>query len=1348
MEKLPNGVNNQSLFSDYYLTNLVKDDDSSKKSLGEVKEAFNKIKETYEREKKFLKDGIKENETERRFIRPVLDTLGHIYSLTPNVHSPEGTRQPDFAFFSTEEDHEEAEKKLRDKNEYFTKAISVGDAKRWNRFLDKKIRESTDPFTNQNPSYQIDFYLRATDKKWGILTNGKHWRLYNRDTSYRLDVFYEVDLQTLLEAEDYEAFFYFYAFFRKEAFTEGFLERAYKESLEYTSRLGDELKENVYDALRLLADGFLHFPSNNLTENDLDLIRENTFVLIYRILFILYAEDRGLLPQDKHEYQSYSLRNLAKDIAEKIDRSVHLSPTAQGYWGKLQDLFRMINEGDDYTKVPPYNGGLFDNEKHPFLTTYKVGDSYFAKVIDQLTRAEASGRKGKGFVNYRDMEIRHIGSIYEGLLEHRLKIAPEDIAVVKDDKRKEIFIPKAGVGKRRTITTYNKGEVFLETDKGERKATGSYYTPDYIVKYIVSNTLGPLLEDKKKALSERTELLRERLKDPALGSAQKKAYKEELKNIESGTTYLEEILKTKVLDPAMGSGHFLVEATDFLARELVKTLGESTGEAEEDDIRWARREVVEKCIFGVDLNPLAVELAKLSLWLYTVARNRPLSFLDHHLRCGNSLIGAWIKDLGNLPIVTKKKTKTQQLQAAGQVTTFEHIFKQRINILLRNFELIEKLPSETVQQIKEKDRIYQEFRNIVRRFQNIADVWTSIYFGNEVPFEYYDKLQEKLSASEEEWKTLRNEHSFIKALDVANDKNFFHWELEFPEVFFEGHRRKDNPGFDVVIGNPPYIPFQERDPHSTLYFSYAYLSAFRTYDIYVLFIERSISLLSLRGYFGFINPNKFISSQYGQKLKTLIQEQTQVRTLIDFHDASVFKDAINYPCILLLKREIPNNVSSIRYLKIDQDNFKAFVHMQRFSELSSLPSFFIAKDWNQLSSDILSSYAKKTFIISLVEFCKNIYEGVRPGYEKAYLLTFEEANNLKIEKLLLRPAIKADRIDPYEINWSETGPDSMFIIFPYQWKGDNFVLLNLDDFPNGKKYLEGFKDKLYDNEAKGYPPLRYKYYHCPKQMAERNRIITPDISNKCEFAFDEEGKFVFPNTIYGLSLKDDLDISPYYLLALLNSSYIEAVIKSITPSVRGGFHRFKTEYLESLPIRCISFDTSDKERKKLFEKGKMSYERCMKKGDDKSVIEFVEHQLDAKPERGDVVHDLLAFLAEQMIDMNKEKQKEIKGFLLWLEGYLGTNIDKLINKTRIKKYFELSWEHLLGVLEQNRIRIDKVDVTSRGSQEKIKKEFEDSFSKLNPLLSRIRTTDNLIDQFVYMLYGLTDEEMKIMEDKT
>jgi transcriptional/translational regulatory protein YebC/TACO1 len=145
---------------------------------------------------------------------------------------------------------------------------------------------------------------------------------------------------------------------------------------------------------------------------------------------------------------------------------------------------------------------------------------------------------------------------------------------------------------------------------------------------------------------------------------------------------------------------------------------------------------------------------------------------------------------------------------------------------------------------------------------------------------------------------------------------------------------------------------------------------------------------------------------------------------------------------------------------------------------------------------------------------------------------------------------------------------------------------------------------------------------------------------------------------------------------------------------------------------------------------KYLYEQRMENGDDTCVTEFVERHLSAKPERSDVVHDLLAFLAEQIIEMNKEEQKEIKDFLTWLEGYLGAKIDDLTNKTSFKSYYVHSWKDFLGVLEQNQRKIQKVDVTSRNPREKIKKEFEDSLSKLNPLLDRIEATDDLINQIV------------------
>jgi hypothetical protein len=243
--------------------------------------------------------------------------------------------------------------------------------------------------------------------------------------------------------------------------------------------------------------------------------------------------------------------------------------------------------------------------------------------------------------------------------------------------------------------------------------------------------------------------------------------------------------------------------------------------------------------------------------------------------------------------------------------------------------------------------------------------------------------------------------------------------------------------------------------------------------------------------------------------------------------------------------------------------------------------------------------------------------------------------------------------------------------------------------------------------------------------------------------------FFYPlNTIYALILKGELNYSLYYVTTLLNATFLDWYYKLLFEAIaiRGGYIEYR-EYIKYLPLRRINFTTPEKDRKKLMEKGKMLYEQSMKEGDSKSVIEFVEYHLSTKPERSDVVHDLLAFFAEQMIEMNKKKQKETKGFLSWLEGYSGAKIDDLTNKTKIKNYYELSWEDLLEVLEQNQRRIDKADISRRNPQEKIKKEFEDSLSKLNPLLSQIRTTDDLIDQIVYKLYGLTEKEINIVREQ-
>ena len=247
------------------------------------------------------------------------------------------------------------------------------------------------------------------------------------------------------------------------------------------------------------------------------------------------------------------------------------------------------------------------------------------------------------------------------------------------------------------------------------KATGSYYTPDYIVKYIIENTLSPILSeiDKKTSIN------------PTL-----------LKGGEGGLikddSFAKEVLKLNICDPAMGSGHFLVEAVQYLADEIAyhPTTQLKTPKCEAgDEINYWKRKVVESCIYGVDIKELAVELAKLSLWLKTVDKSQPLNFLDHHLRCGNSLIGARINDLNYLPS-SKGKQKKSEEQDEQLVLFDKSRFKEDITAVIKGFHEIEEMPSEKLSDIKAKEKTFHKLTEELDRYREIANLWTSLFFGN------------------------------------------------------------------------------------------------------------------------------------------------------------------------------------------------------------------------------------------------------------------------------------------------------------------------------------------------------------------------------------------------------------------------------------------------------------------------------------------------------------------------------------------------------------------------------------------------------------------------------------------
>ena len=385
-------VVNKNLFSDYYLEDLIQTYPEWKKR--DHEDAFQKIKDIYKAEMAFL-EGLNEPQLEKRFYRRIFRILIPEFEVQATTKTQDF---PDYAFFPDKQSLEDAHKN-KGKKSFYTNAFAIGEVKRWGVELDKFGRDKHDK--RRNPSFQIWLYLLETEPKWGILSNGRKWRLYRKNRP--LDCNYEVDLITLLEKDDVEGFKYFYYFFRKEAFLpsedgEVFLEKVLRGSLDYAKKVGDNLKENVYRAMKKIADGFFHWHQNGLDPKDEQTrleVQKSTMRLLYRFLFLLYAEGKGLLSLKDERYRNISFYWLKKKIADKKDGSIqdYYSPASTTLWSSLKDLFRLIDQGSeafgipkDHFYIPAYNGGLFDPKRNPNLEKWTIGDTYLADAIDLLAR--------------------------------------------------------------------------------------------------------------------------------------------------------------------------------------------------------------------------------------------------------------------------------------------------------------------------------------------------------------------------------------------------------------------------------------------------------------------------------------------------------------------------------------------------------------------------------------------------------------------------------------------------------------------------------------------------------------------------------------------------------------------------------------------------------------------------------------------------------------------------------------------------------------------------------------------------------------------------------------------------
>ncbi len=906
---------NRDLFSNYYLDeHLPETEEWDEVDDEELEAAYDEIVDLYEREKSTAPKR-NESQLEEKFIRPMFRKLGIPFEVEESTSRTQ--RRPDYGFFETEDAARDAFERREGGGDFYENAVAVADAKRWGRPLDTRgSGEHERDF--ENPSYQIHVYLQETPARWAVLTDGKKWRLYYGPTSHRLDSYYEVDLPTVLEKGDLEDFKYFYLFFRHGAFLEDtsgdcFLDDVYDESNVFAQDLGEDLQDNIYEAIKILSEGYLQYPDNDLDENDLDLVHDSSLIYLYRLIFVLYAEAEGrdLLDTDNEIYeQSYSLNSLKQEVAEELDSG---DPKYRDWQddlsSRLDELFELIDQGsksrgipEDDLYIPAYNGGLFrtnpdedDDPEARFLAEHTVGDAYLARVVELLTRSRQANGGGKIFVDYSSLDVRHLGSIYEGLLEYQIYVADGPLALDDDDEYVE--------AEANDDVAVEEGEVYLTTGSGERKATGSYYTPEYVVEYIVDETLGPLVED---------------IREDLLGYD---SYSEG----GFAAEFAERVFELKILDPAMGSGHFLTSAVDYLAREIIDAQEKQAAQqgietVEKDhDINWARRKVAQRCIYGVDLNPLATELAKVSLWLRTLAAEQPLAFLDHHLKSGNSLVGSDIDDVLADGEEAEGEAETEDRTADGQVTFtqfFEHARQEALEHVMDRFADLLSIDNETLEDAKEMEDVYDEVREdpLYQHLLAMANVHTADQFGLDVPGDAYERMARALQQSA--WDSIEEQDWFKSAQAMADDERFFHWELEFPVAFYDANGdRMADAGFDAVIGNPPYISAWNRDLGQDSFFRSEYFSASGHYDIYGLFIEKGVNLLRQTGKTSMIIPDTFCGQAYAENCRELLTTKLSLKKVLDLRDRVVFDDA-QVDNIIFVAEEDPTHAGTVSIEKI------------------------------------------------------------------------------------------------------------------------------------------------------------------------------------------------------------------------------------------------------------------------------------------------------------------------------------------------------------------------------------------------------------------------------------------------